>query len=147
MENVRVYEIPACKMVSSQCGILGDGKLERFNEWFSSLPRPMFPKDFMFYDNEKDGFIWYYVYEEGMNVPEEFDIVDFPGGLYAVATEIDGKDATHVISVIKSFIKEKGCFEEDTTRKCLGNIFTTPLARKALGYEQMDYYVPIKIKS
>lgn len=146
MENVRIYEIPACKMVSSECGMFGDGKLERFNQWFSSLPREIFPKDFMWYDPQNDGFVWYYIYEEGMEIPEEFRIVDFPGGLYAVASEVDGKDAAEVIEVIKNFIKEKNCFEEDHSRMYIGNIPTTPMASQAMGYEQMDYYVPIKIK-
>jgi hypothetical protein len=146
MENVRIYEIPTCKMVSSQCGMFGDGKLEQFNEWFSSLPRTMFPRDFMLHDNEQGGFIWYYMYCEGMNVPDDFSIIDFPGGLYAVASEIDGQDSSEVISVIKNFIKEKGCFEEDASRTYLGNIPTPPSACKSMGYEQMDYYVPIKIK-
>ncbi|MDF2698581.1 MAG: hypothetical protein K0Q49_137 [Haloplasmataceae bacterium] len=146
MENVRIYEIPTCKMVSSPCGMFGDGKLEQFNEWFSTLPRKMFPKDFMWFDSEKGGFVWYYMYDDGMNVPDDFHIIDFPGGLYAVASEIDGNDSTEVISVIKNFIKEKSCFEEDSSRTYLGNIPTPPSASKALGYEQMDYYVPIKIK-
>lgn len=146
MENVRIYEIPTCKMVSSQCGMFGDGKLERFDEWFSSLPRTMFPRDFLWYDNERGGFVWYYMYSEGMKIPDDFNIIDFSGGLYAVATDIDGKDNVDVINVIKNFIKEKGCFEEDTSRAYLGNIPTPPLAGKAMGYNQMDYYVPIKLK-
>lgn len=146
MEKVRIYEMPACKMVSSQCGMFGDGKLEKFNEWFSSLPRTMFPKDFMFYDHQQEGFIWYYIYSEGINVPQDFSIIDFPGGLYAVATDVDGQDSSETITTIKSFIEEKGCFEEDAFRIYLGNIPTPPSACKAMGYEQMDYYVPIKIK-
>lgn len=145
MENVRVYEIPACKMVSSQCGMFGDGKLEQFDQWFSSLPKTMFPQDFLWYDNKRRGFVWYYMYSEGMAVPDEFSIIDFPGGLYAVASDVDGRDNSGVISVIKSFIKEKECFEEDTSREYLGNIPTPPSASKAMGYNQMDYYVPIKI--
>ncbi len=27
----------------------------------------------------------------------------------------------------------------------LGNIITLPLAREIMGYEQMDYYTPIKV--
>lgn len=146
MEKVRIYEMPACKMVSSQCGMFGDGRLERFDEWFSSLPRPMFPKDFMFYDQQQEGFIWYYIYSEGINVPQDFSIIDFPGGLYAVATDVDGQDSSETITTIKNFIEEKGCFEEDASRTYLGNIPTPPSACKAMGYEQMDYYVPIKIK-
>jgi Bacterial transcription activator, effector binding domain. len=145
MENIRVYEIPACKMVSSQCGMFGDGNLERFAEWFTSLPRTMFPKDFLWYDNERKGFTWYYMYNDGMNMPEDCCIIDFPGGLYAVASDIDGQDNTEAINAIKNFIKEKGCFEEDTSRAYLGNIPTPPAAFKAMGYNQMDYYVPIKV--
>lgn len=145
MENVRIYEIPQCKMVSSECGMFGEGKLERFNEWFSSFPRTIFPNDFLWFDNEQGGLIWYYIYIDGMNISDDFNIIDFPGGLYAVASEIDGQDSAEVISVIKHFIKEKGCFEEDTSREYMGNIPTPTSAFNAMGYNQMDYYVPIKI--
>lgn len=146
MELARIYEIPKCKMVVSQCGMFGDGKLEKFSEWFSSLPRAMFPRDFLGYDNDQGGFIWYYMYSEEMIVPEDFNIIDFPGGLYAAATDIDGEDNREVIDTIKNFIKEKGFFEEDISRGYLGNIPTPPSAGEAMGYNQMDYYIPIKIK-
>lgn len=145
MENIRVYEIPACKMVSSECGMFGEGKLERFSDWFSAQPRTMFPKDFLWMDREKGGFVWYYMHHEGMEVPQEFEIVDFPGGLYAVASGIDGQDNTDIINAIKRFIAGKDCFQEDTAREYLGNIPTPPSAARAMGYNQMDYYVPIKI--
>ncbi|SDY92616.1 AraC family transcriptional regulator [Evansella caseinilytica] len=145
MECVRIYEIPACKMVSSQCGMFGDGKLERFDEWFSAFPKTISPRDFLWYDSERGGFVWYYMYSEDMKVPEDFDIIDFLGGLYAVATDIDGQDNKDAINNIKEFIKEKGCFEEDTSRAQLGNIPTPPSVGKAMGYNQMDYYVPIRI--
>lgn len=145
METVRVYEIPACKMVSSRCGMFGEGMLEKFSAWFSGFPRTMFPRDFLWYDEERGGFVWYYLYEEGMAVPEDFSIVDFPGGLYAVATDMDGKEDADALTVIHDFIGAKDCFVEDHSRVCLGNITTPPAAAKAMGYEQMDYYVPIRI--
>lgn len=145
MEIVRIYEIPKCKMVSSQCGMFGDGKLEKFDEWFSKLPRTMFPKDFLWFDSNNNGFVWYYIYEEGMANLENFEVVDFPGGLYAVATDIDGKNNETALNTIKNFIAEKGCYEEDYSRAYLGNVITPPSARKAMGYSQMDYYIPIKV--
>lgn len=144
MEKVRIYEMPKCHMVSSQCGMFGDGKLEKFDEWFSKFSRPMFPKDFLFFDNDKGGFVWYYLYNKEMEVPEEFEIIDFSGGLYAVCTGIDGEDSTDIINIVKDFINSSNCFEEDTSRDYLGNIPTSLLANKAMGYNQMDYYVPIK---
>jgi AraC family transcriptional regulator len=147
MENVRIYEIPSCKMVSSQCGMFGDGKLEAFEQWLSELPVSIFPKDFLWYDKEYEGFVWYYIYEEGMSVPEAFKLVDFTGGLYAVATDVDGEDNRHVIGIIKDFIKDRNCFEEDLSRYYLGNVITPTSVSKIMGYSQMDYYVPIKLKS
>ena len=48
MQEVRIFEIPDCKMVSSGVCTFGDGVLERFDEWFSKLPRGIYPKDFLF---------------------------------------------------------------------------------------------------
>ena len=42
-------------------------------------------------DPGQTGFHWLYTYREGTEVPEDFEIVDFCGGLYAVATDIDGR--------------------------------------------------------
>ena len=145
MENVKVYEIPKCKMVSSKCGMFGEPALEEFDNWFSSLPRPMFPLDFLWFDESRGGFVWYYMYREGLEVPDSFDIVDFPGGLYAVACDKDGEDNKEAIGAIMQFIQANEHFVQDTARVQLGNVITPPVAQEAMGYLQMDYYVPIKI--
>ena len=81
-----------------------------------------------------------------MNVPQQFEIVDFQGGLYAVATDIDQKTDRELMDTeIDKFLSENG-LERDTSRSELGNIITSPLANKIIGYEQMDYYYPIKAK-
>lgn len=80
-----------------------------------------------------------------MTVPEEFSIVDFSGGLYAVATDIDGQDNQGALNAIKQFIAEKGCYKEDSSRAYLGNVITPPSASKAMGYRQMDHYVPVLV--
>lgn len=132
-------------MVSSGRGMFGDGVLEGFSEWIGRQPKAMFPKDFLWYDGH--GFVWYFIYEEGMDVPEEYRIVDFPGGLYAVATGKDNDDDSYraVMEALDAFIAESG-FEKDPDRAQLGNIITPPEAAAALGYEQMDHYIPVKIK-
>ena len=42
--------------------------------------------------------------------------------------------------------QEKECFELDESRTELGNVITPLSAQKAMGYGQMDYWVPIKVK-
>jgi len=52
METVRVYEIPACKMVVSGGGMFGDGVLEKYMEWMETQKRSMFPRDFLSFDGQ-----------------------------------------------------------------------------------------------
>ncbi len=144
MQSVRIYEMPDCKMVSSGIGMFGDEKIRLFEEWLSSQKRGMFPKDFLFC--MEGGFVWLYQYEEGMSVPDSLKIVDFPGGLYAVAADIDQKTDQQLMKAeVDRFLQENG-FERDLSRPELGNIITSPLAKEIMGYEQMDYYTPVKPK-
>lgn len=144
MQNIRIYEMPACKMVSSGTGMFGDEKLNIFEEWLSSQKRSLFPKDFLYWAGE--GFVWLYLFEDGMAVPPELEIIDFQGGLYAVATDIDQKTDKELMNAqMETFLGENG-FERDPSRSELGNIITSPLAKEIMGYEQMDYYFPIKAK-
>lgn len=148
MQTVRIYELPACKMVSSGIGMFGETKFDRFCDWMSLQPRGLFPKDFLFYDRNEDreGFHWIYLYEDGMDVPTEFEIIDFTGGLYAVATGVDQRtDMDKMDAEVMRFIRENG-FEPDESRPKLGNVITSPRASAIMRYEQMDYYTPIKEK-
>ena len=133
MQSVRIYEIPACKMISSGIGMFGEEKFNLFDEWLSSQKLGLFPKDFLYWAGE--GFVWLYMYEEGMNVPEELEIIDFLGDLYAVATDIDQEtDKEFMNTEIEKFLSENG-FERDISRSELGNIIMSPLAKKIMGYE------------
>ena len=148
MQPIRIIEIPDCKMVSSGIGMFGQERFDKFNAWFSSLPQSIFPKDFLFWDGKEfgvdGGFHWLYMYEKGMAVPAEFGLIDFAGGLYAVATDIDGKtDIQAMDAAVEEFLRTNG-FERDSSRPRLGNVITPPAAHDVLGYYQMDYYAPIK---
>lgn len=144
MQSIRIYEMPDCKMVSSGTGMFGEGKFGRFEEWLSSQKRSLFPKDFLYCT--ENGFTWLYLFEEGMRVPSEFEIVDFKGGLYAAATDIDQQTDMEALNAeADRFLGENG-FTRDDSRPQLGNVITSPLAREVMGYDQMDYYIPIKAK-
>ncbi len=142
MQSIRIYEMPDCKMVSSGKGMFGEEKFNRFDEWLSLQKRGLFPKDFLF--GGEDGFTWLYMLEDGMSVPPEFEVVDFKGGLYAVATDIDQKtDMDSMNEEVNKFLDENG-YRRDDSRPQLGNIITSPAVNKIMGYDQMDYYFPIK---
>ena len=149
MQSIRIYEIPECKMVSSGVGMFGEGTLEKFDQWLSQLPRGIYPKDFLYWDDasdERQGFHWLHLYEDGMSVPDEFSIIHFQGGLYAVATDIDQQTDMEALNTeIDAFLIKNG-FYRDTSRPSLGNIITSPRVRETLGYEQMNYWIPIMKK-
>ena len=144
MQNVRIIEIPDCKMISSGRGMFGEAKFDGFLAWMDTQPRSIFPKDFLAGD---DGLLhWLYIFEPGMNIPAGYDVIDFGGGLYAAATDVDQKtDMEAMRAEIDAFLAENG-LERDGGRWELGNIITSPAVKAAIGYEQMDYYFPVKIK-
>lgn len=145
MQSIRIIEIPKCKMVSSGTGMFVQEKFDRFLKWFSSLPKIIYTKDFLFWDGV--GLCWSYLYDEHLEVPEEFEIIDFEGGLYSVATDIDQQTGVESMDKEVDEFLEKSGFVRDQSCFKLGNIITSPLATGTLGYEQMDYYSPIKVKA
>jgi len=143
MQAVRIIEILNCKVVSSGIGMFGDENFEKFDKFISSLPRTMNSRDFLFQEN--GGLHWVYMYEDWMNVPEGLSVIDFTyGGLYAVTTDIDQQ--TNIAAMdkeLQAFLQENG-FEQDKNRPRMGHVITPPAAKEVLGYNQMDYFMPIK---
>jgi len=148
IQAVRIVEIPDCKMVSSGLGMFGEEKFERFGKWFASLPPTIHSKDYLTtsYDEKGvfKGMVWYYLHEEGMDVPAEFEVVDFKGGLHAVSTGIDQRtDIAVMDAAVDAFLRDNN-LERDPSRPRAGHVITPPSAREALGFEQMDYFAPVK---
>lgn len=145
MQAIRIINIPDCKMVSSGVGMFGEENFTAFEAWFSSLPPTKDARDFL---AEADGGLeWLFLYEEGMAVPEQFPIIDFKGGLYAVITDVDGQTDTAAMDEELLVFLQKNGFAQDISRRRLGNIITPPEAEQILGYQQMDYYMPVKVRS
>jgi len=131
-------------MVSSGEGRFGDGNFDRFEKWFAGLPRTIHPRDYLT-DGKSGGYCWLYMYEDGMDTAG-FEVADFRGGLYAVATDIDQKTNVKAMDrAVNKFLKANG-FVRDNSRKQLGNIITPPEAQKVMGYNHMDYYTPVKVR-
>lgn len=106
----------------------------------------MCANDFLWFNGE--GFVWYYRYQDGMTVPDLYQLVTFPGGLYAVTTSIDGDEGSYKSTHenIDRFLQEHNGFVKDSSRTELGHIITPPQACSALGYEQMEHYIPIRLR-
>jgi len=78
-----------------------------------------------------------------------FEVIEFEGGLYALAVSIDGDDESihKVEDKIMGWIKETN-FKYDESRGIMGHMtYCDEEIKKGLGYEQLQRYVPIKLKS
>ena len=77
-----------------------------------------------------------------------YEIVEYPGGLYAAAVSIDGDGESHN-KVRKKTEKwlENTNFVIDGDRELMGHmIYVDDEIREGLGYYQMMLYAPIKLK-
>jgi AraC family transcriptional regulator len=149
MLPIRIYDMPPCRMVASPVGMFGEIALDAFNAWMETQPRSLFPRDFLTWDDsdpKHPGFRWYFMYADGMALPDGAQVVDFSGGMYAVATGIDQRtDKKAMNEAVAVFLRENGLMI-DNDRRELGNIITSPAAKEMLGYEQMDYYYPVRVR-
>ena len=156
--NVRIIELPACKMVSSgpakgEDAFAPGGKMERFDKWFTEYDKQradrFYPRNFM-WSPVGGGFEWGYAVDDVPDDIDGLDVVDFPGGLYAVAISVDADGADHdrVYNGILEWVNDSGCFvlDENDTRRSLGNITSPMFTKEVMGYHQMDLYFPIRIK-
>lgn len=147
MQPIRILDMPPCQMIASPVGMFGEPALEAFGDWLARQPRTLFPQDFLCWDDSDPahpGFRWLYMHREGLALPKDASLIDFPGGLYAVVTDIDQQtDKPALDAAVAAFLAEHG-FTPDPARWELGHVITPPHVRDRLGYEQMDYWYPIR---
>ncbi|MCL2106004.1 MAG: GyrI-like domain-containing protein [Oscillospiraceae bacterium] len=155
---VRIVELPACKMVwSGLCPDEKDETIRRFEKWWNAqdeLRRDRFyTRDFMWYDQEAKSIAWGLAVTDPPADTGGFDVIDFPGGLYGVATyagngEDAEKGALGAWRTIETWVKKSGCFavDEGAGRHTMWHCFNPQGALEAMGYGQCDQYVPIRVK-
>ena len=142
MQAVRVLWMPPCRMASSGKGMFGQDKFDRFMAWMDGQERGLHPRDYLCGD--EDGLEWLYELSEGMQAPPEMEVIKFSGGLYAVTTDIDQRtDIEDMARAVDAFLEAHG-LERDASRREMGHIISAPEVSAILGYEQMDYYAPVK---
>jgi len=154
--QVRIIELPACKMVwsgisKSESDWEEGGLLRCFSNWFSARDSLLAVRDLLWYDTEQGGFAWGWAVDAVPDDTDGFPVMDFAGGLYAtiVSVDADGKDHDRQRAALLKWIRKSGCFALDVgaSRYEAGHILVgTPQLKNAMGYHQMELYVPIRIK-
>lgn len=154
MQNVRIIKIPELKVVSSGA-ITNMEELEAFDNWWSSIDVKQFitPRDFMWYNEKREYVEWVFAIPDNYKDLGGYQYIDFPGGLYAVATSKDtDEDCNFVREEIRKWVSESSYFElsteenDTTTRYTMSHVITPKVFKKKMGYHLSDNFVPIVVK-
>lgn len=153
MQNVRIINIPDLKVVSSGA-ITNMEELEAFDSWWSAIDVKHYitPRDFMWY-NEKEKYMeWVFAIPDNYNDFGDYNLEDFPGGLYAVTTSKNTEEDCNIAKEqIRKWVFESGCFElsteeNDTTiRYTMNHVITPKIFKEKMGYHLSDNFVPIVV--
>jgi len=157
MPEVRVIQIPKCKVATSGVPDTTNSKVWEFSNWWSDYePKRRYTRyypynDFLF--GEDGGAVWWMMVEDDATSEDcgGYEIIDFEGGIYAVHTAIDGDGESNTL-VIEKIMKwiETTNFEFDEIRGRryrMGHMINpTEEIKKGLGYHQFELFVPIKLR-
>jgi len=104
--------------------------------------------DFLYGKDGKAAWIWALKDEVTETDVHPYDIIFYPGGLYAVAVSVDGDGESHdrVRSKTEKWLEGTN-FIIDTEREFAGHmIYVDDEIKEGLGYHQLNLYAPIKLK-
>ena len=153
--GLRVVEIPKFRAVSS--GSLPFDKIftdDGFGKWqgeHKHLIKDSFyaAPDFMWHDQEGYAtWIWAVKDDVTANDCKPYKLIEFKGGMYAVATadEKDNADISMVVGNMMKWINESEVFEMDVPpRYGMGHMIGVGLT-EILGWAQQEIFLPIKYK-
>ncbi|OKP87528.1 transcriptional regulator [Paenibacillus helianthi] len=155
MERIRVIEIPPLTVVNSG-NISSMEDFEAFDQWWSSVDVKHYitPRDFMWYNVKKGYLEWFFALPEGYKDTGGYEVADFPGGLYAVATSKDAEEVAiqETKASIRAWVETSGCFEISTSendsaeRYEMTHVTTPKVFKEKMGYHLSDIFVPIVAK-
>ena len=153
----RIISLPPFKASSSGIDINFDfspnGVLGKFGTYFSAIKPPpkddFMPRDFLYYDKEQQGFVWWWALSEGTD-DGGYEIIDFDGGYYLTYAYKDGDEEANgnLYNEAIEYIKNSDVFtlDERLNHYSMGHIITPAKIIKAQGWAQMETFIPIKIK-
>jgi len=151
--DVMVVRIPKFRAATTGYGDFGmvfDSGIDKWQEQNNHLLKNIIfdCPDFLMGGNK--GVQWIWAVEDGVGEADTapYKIIEFEGGLYASAVCIDGDDESmgKVHDKINKWIQGTN-FEHDAERDWMGHMtYVHDDIKQGLGYEQLQRYVPIKLK-
>lgn len=154
--EVRVIKINPFRALSSGLDTVENvmGPFQQWQEEHNHLIKNLIygAPDFLWFEEDMRA-VWIWAVNDWVK-PEDtapYELIEFQGGLYANAVSVDGDDdiSGRVYNGIKEWVKNNG-FELDERpghRTLCHMLNPDDEIKNALGYHQLEIYVPIKIKN
>jgi DNA-binding transcriptional MerR regulator len=151
--DIMIVRIPCFRAVTS--GLLTfdeifGGEFGPWQEAHNHFFKPIIfnSPDFLYGKDGKAAWIWALKDEITEADTQPYEIIEYPGGLYAVSVSIDGDGESHnkVREKTEKWLENTN-FVIDNNRELAGHmIYVDDEIKEGLGYHQMNLYAPIKLK-
>ena len=151
--DVMIVRIPKFRAVTSGLMTFEElfgGDFGPWQEAHNHLFKPIIfdSPDFLYGKDGKAAWIWALKYDVTETDVQPYEIINHPGGLYAVAVSVDGDGESHnkVRSKVEKWLESTN-FVIDNDRELAGHmIYVDDEIKEGLGYHQMNLYAPIKLR-
>ena len=151
--DIIIVRIPKFRAVTSGAMSYEDvfGKFQIWQEAHNDFFQPIIfdAPDFLCENNGNPEWIWRIKDEITEADIAPYKIIEHPGGLYAVAVSIDGDDESgnKVLQKIEKWIEKTNFVIDENRTTSVHMIYADDEIRNGLGYDQMNFYAPIKLKN
>ena len=151
--DIMIVRIPKFKAVTSGLMTfeeLFSGDFGPWQEAHNHLFKPVIfnSPDFLYGKDGKAAWIWALKDDVTQADTHPYDIIEYTGGLYAVAVSVDGDGESHnrVRKKTEKWLESTN-FIIDNDRELMGHmIYVDDEIKEGLGYHQMNLYAPIKLR-
>lgn len=150
--DIIIVRIPKFRAVTSGAMSYEDvfGKFQVWQEAHNDFFKPIIfdASDFLCGNNGNPEWIWRIKDEITEADAAPYKIIEHPGGLYAAAVSIDGDDESgaNVQKKIEKWIEKTNFVIDDSRATSAHMIYADDEIKKGLGYHQLNFYAPIKLK-
>ncbi len=151
--DIMIVRIPKFRAVTSGAMPYDEifGKFQLWQEAHNDFYKPIIfdAPDLLCENNGSLEWIWRIKDEITEADVSPYEIIEHPGGLYAAAVSIDGDDESgnKVLKKIEKWIEKTNFVIDDSRTTSVHMIYVDDEIRKGLGYHQLNFYAPIKLKN
>ena len=151
--DIIIVRIPKFRAITSGAMSYEDvfGKFQIWQEAHNDFFQPIIfvAPDFLCENNGNPEWIWRIKDEITETDAAPYEIIEHPGGLYAVAVSIDGDDESgnKVMQKIEKWIEKTNFVIDNSRATSVHMIYADDEIRKGLGYHQLNFYAPIRLKN